>query len=327
MRRGNIIRAGRRGERLLLGGKNGSLRMTKSGDGDIVWEAKAGEGVVDRVAFSADGALAIAGMKSLGGSADVVVFGTGDGGERLRIAQRSGTAFAFDRDASLLATAASDAIEVARVADGQVVRRIVLPETLRTVRHIAFSADGTRISAVAGSYASIFLGAGFFTEQAIFVWDAASGGLLDRLPAAVDTASDYTSTLRENDREYFGDIAWSGDGRFVAALVFEDRLSYWAMPPDVTTAELRVWDLGGGSSVETYRARTAPEERLLAIDDSGGLLFTVGDVLRVKDTDVSRLLEDVCQRVRRDLTPAEWRDHVSAEERQRPSCPARPARR
>lgn len=311
---------------LLLGQANGSLRLLNTADARGVWQTRVDSASIIRVGFSADGRTVAAalGRPPLQGNA-ILVLDAANGAQRTRAASRSGDAFALSPDGQLLAsTGPRGAVDIVRVADDAVLRTVAHPQTLDAVRHLAFSGDGRRLLSIAASVASTFLGARFFTEQAVFLRDVATGDLLLRLPQADDHAREYQETLGEEDKPYFADIAWSADSRYLAAIVFPSRLNYWAVPADLAVAELRVWDISADAPDEIFRTPTDPGETLLGISDGGRLVFTRGDGVRVRATGAEGLLDEACLRVSRNLGAAEWRDLIGPDEPPRATCPGLP---
>lgn len=311
---------------LLLGHRNGSLHMLRTADARRVWQSRIDSASIMRVGFSADGRTVAAALGRPPLQANgILVLDAADGSRRARAGARSSDVFALSRDGALLATAAAGgSVDVVRVTDGAVLSTLPHPTTLDAIRHLAFSDDGRRLLSIAGSVASTFLGARFFTEQAVFIRDIDSGDLLHRMPEGEDAAGEYQETLGEEEKPYFADIAWSADSRYIAAMVFPSRLNYWAVPADLAVAELRVWDVSGAAPSELFRTPTDPAETLLGIGDGGALVFTRGDGVRVRATGAEGLLDEACLRVSRNLGPAEWRDLIGADEPPRPTCPRLP---
>jgi len=275
---------------------------------------------VKRFAFSADGRTAAAAIEpSMRSAAMVVAISPQTGAELRRVPNRRANALALSPDGSELATAASALVEVTRVSDGVVVTRFTHPPTLETVRHIAFL-PGNRVMSVAGSLASMFFGASFFTEQAIFVWNRASGAIEHRLPEGTDVAKEYSATLTEEEKPYFSEITWSPNGNEVAAVVFPSRLNYWVVPARLTLPELRVWRLGVGAPEEIFRASTDEAPRLLGLDDRAGMLFTADMALRAWSYRTRGLVDETCRRVTRALTEKEWHTLIDPDEKPRATC-------
>lgn len=307
------------GASLLLGTSDSVVRMIDVSKRTVRWE-KRFDGVATRFTFSADGRTAAAAIEPPTAGVIVVAISPQTGAELRRVVNRKTNALALSPDGSELATASAALVEVTRVRDGVVVTRLTHPSTLETVRHIGFL-PGNRVMSVAGNVASTFIGASFFTEQAVFIWNRASGTVERRLPEGTDRAGEYSATLTEEEKPYFSEITWSPNGNEVAAVVFPSRLNYWVVPAPLTSAELRVWRLDAPAPEEVFRATTDGAPRLLSLDDSAGLLFTADAAVRAWSYRARGLVEETCRRVTRTLTPAEWRTFIGPNESPRATCP------
>jgi WD40 repeat protein len=311
------------GQSLLLGTGDSVVRLIPLPDRVTSWQKRFDVGRATRFVFSADGRTAAIVLEPpIRSTAVAVVISTQTGAELRRVPNRASNALALSSDGTEVATATQALVEVTRVSDGVVVTRLAHPSTLETVRHVAFL-PGNRMMTVAGSLASMFLGASFFTEQAVLVWDRASGRIEHRLPEGADRASDYTATLGEEEKPYFAEITWSPNGREVAAVVFPSRLNYWVVPATLTSPDLKVWRLDGPAPEEIFRANADGSPRLVGVNDSAGLLFTADGALRAWSYRAGALLTEACRRITRRLTTAEWRTLISPDEEPRATCPVR----
>jgi WD40 repeat protein len=308
------------GASLLLGTGDSVLRSIDLAKRAVRWE-KRFDGVVTRFAFSADGRTAAVAIEPpMLGPPTVLAIASQTGAELRRVANRKTNALALSPDGSELATAVSALVEITRVRDGAVIARLTHPSTLETVQHVGFL-PGNRVMSVAGTRASLFFGASFFTEQAVFVWNRATGAVERRLPEGADRAGDYSATLTEEEKPYFSETTWSPNGNEVAAVVFPSRLNYWIVPAPLTSAELRVWRLDTPAPEEVFRAPTDGAPRLLGLDDGAGLLFTADAAVRAWSYRTRGLVEETCRRVTRTFTAAEWRAFISPDESPRATCP------
>jgi hypothetical protein len=174
---------------------------------------------------------------------------------------------------------------------------------------------------VAGSLASTFMGASFFTEQAVMIWNRTTGAIERRLPEGLDRAADYSATLAEEEKPYFADVTWSPNGNEIAAVVFPSRLNYWTTPAALTSPELRIWRLDSAAPEEIFRADMRNAPRLIGLNDRAGMLFTADAALRAWSYRARGLVDETCRRVTRLLTQQEWNTLIDPEEKPRATCP------
>ena len=308
---------------LLLGTMDSVVRLIGLPDRAVRWTKRFDGGRATRFTFSRDGRVAVVSLEPpIRSTATVVVLNTETGAELRRVTDRTSNAASLSPDGTELATASTALVEVMRVSDGAVVTRLRHPPTLETVRAVAFL-PGNRVMSVGGSLASTFMGASFFTEQAVMIWNRASGAIARRLPEGVDRAADYSATLAEEDKPYFADVTWSPNGSEVGAVVFPSRLNYWTVPAALVSPELRIWRLDGAVPEEIFRASMGDASRLIGLDDRSGMLFTADAALRAWSYRAGGLVAETCRRVTRALTEKEWHALISPDEVPRPTCPTR----
>ena len=312
------------GRSLLLGMADSTVRNIGLSDRTVRWVKRFDFGSATRFTFSGDGRVAALSLEPpIRFGAVIVVVNTETGTEVRRVADRKTNAFALSRDGTELATTAAALVEVMRVSDGTVVSRFRHPPTLETVRGVAFL-PGNRVMSVAGSLASTFLGASFFTEQAVMIWNRTTGAIERRLPEGVDQAADYSATLAEEEKPYFADVTWSPNGNEIAAVVFPSRLNYWTTPEALTSPELRIWRLDGTAPEEIFRADTRIAPRLIGLNDRAGVLFTADAALHAWSHRARGLVDETCRRVTRLLTQEEWNTLIDPAEKARATCTAGP---
>ena len=308
------------GAALVLGTSDSVVRFIELAGRKLRWAKRYDAGHATRISFSGDGrTVGVALEPPLRSSAAVVAVNPQSGAEVARIDNRETNAFALSPDGTEIATAVSGVVEVSAVRDGRVTTRLRHPPTLETIRQIAFL-PGNRLMTAAGSIASAFMGTPFFTEQAVFVWNRTTGTVEYRLPDVQDRAKDYSATLGEEEKPYFGDVTWSPNGAEIAATVFASRLSYWTVPADLAPRDVRIWRLGAARPEEVYRAGMDDDSRLVGLDDRAGLVFTAGRSLRAWNYRAATLVAETCRRITRQLSAAEWRALVSPNERPRATC-------
>lgn len=308
------------GQSVLLGTADSTVRNIGLSDRTVRWVKRFDSGGATRFAFSGDGHVAALSLEPpIRSGAVIVVVHTETGAEIRRVLNRKTNAVALSRDGTELATTADALVEVMRVSDGTVVSRFKHPPTLETVRAVSFL-PGNRMMSVAGSLASMFLGASFFTEQAVLIWNRTTGAIERRLPEGVDRAADYSATLAEEEKPYFADVTWSPNGNEIAAVVFPSRLNYWTTPAGFTSPELRVWRLDGATPEEVFRADMANAPRLIGLNDRAGVLFTADAALRAWSYRPRGLVDETCRRVTRLLTQQEWSTLIDPDEKPRATC-------
>ena len=315
------------GRSLLLGMADSTVRSIGLSDRTVRWVKRFDSGSATRFTFSGDGRVAALSLESpIRSDAVILVMNTETGAEIRRVPGRKTNAVALSRDGTELATTAAALVEVMRVSDGTVVSRFRHPPTLETVRGVAFL-PGNRMMSVAGTLASTFMGASFFTEQAVMIWNRATGAIERRLPEGVDRAADYSATLAEEEKPYFADVTWSPNGNEIAAVVFPSRLNYWTTPEALTSPELRIWSLEGAAPEEIFRADMRIAPRLIGLNDRAGMLFTADAALRAWSYRARGLVDETCRRVTRRLTPQEWTTLIDPEEKPRATCTVGPQTR
>ncbi len=294
------------GSRLVMTYSDGDLSAHSADDGKELWRISLGA-MADHLLWAPDGRSVLAGLApaaASSGDQEAVMLDAESGAIRQRLPATSMTALASDAAGQRVALASSATVSVFDANDGSRVSELSLPSTLNHVGAIAFTGDGLRLATLAGSRASTFLGASFFTEQAGFVWNVAGGPPIARIPPGLDRAAGYPETLEEEEKAYIVDAMLSEDGRRMAATEYPSRRAYWITRADRVMKDAVVWDLTGELPREILR-RQAAELKDVA-PDANLVLVESGGALQVWMLDRSILAEAACARLSRNLTPREW---------------------
>ena len=307
---------------LVLGTSDSVVRLIRLDDRATRWEKRFEGGRATRVAFSADGRVAALALEpAVRSTAVAVVVSTETGDVLRRVENRSSSAIALSADGSELASASDTVLTIVRVRDGAITAQLRHPPPLGTIRHAAFREDG-KVMSVAGKLESSFMAA-YFADEGAFLWDARTGAIESRLPGDIGDIGrvDNGRTGRGAAAQpHLTDMAWTPDGREIAARVFENREEYWGTPGALARGELRVWRLGGATPEELFRATPDGWTRVVGLSGEAGLLFTVGDGgLRAWNYHPRGLVAEACRRLTRTLTAAEWRTLIGADKPQ-PTC-------
>jgi WD40 repeat protein len=308
------------GDSLMIGGSDGSLRLIRSANRQVIWKKKIGRSPVMRCGFSANGRVGGVAM-----SDSIVVIIPSTGKEIMRVNGTSG--FAFDSIGSQMAyyTSASAEVIIVQVPSGSVKYRFKHPKQLDEIKQVAFLPEGTKLLTIVGNRASTFLGASFFTEQTLFLWDIMRKQLLRRLPEGSNQDKEYKETLSEEEKLYFSDVVATNNGQYVVAQVYPSRLNYWAVPQEFSTSELRMWRLDGVYPLEVFRLQLRNEYvNKLGIAEGATTLFTQGDNTQLWSLSAEDLIQEVCRRVSRNLTQEEWLEFFGENEPYHKTCPNLP---
>ena len=308
------------GSRLVMTYSDGALGAHSADDGKELWRISLGA-VPDHLLWAHDGRSVLVGLVPVAasvGNHEVIVLDADSGVIKQRLPATSMTALASDATGQLVALASSATVSVFDASDGSRLSEIALPSTLNHVGAIAFTADGRRLVTLAGSRASTFLGASFFTEQAGFVWNVAGGPPIARIPPGLDRAAGYPETLEEEEKAYIVDAMLSEDGRRMAATEYPSRRAYWITRAERGTKDAVVWDLTGELPHEILRRPAAKLKDVAA--DANFVLVEIGSALQVWMLDRSILAEAACARLSRNLTHSEWAAYFGDQPYQA-SCP------
>jgi hypothetical protein len=215
-------------------------------------------------------------------------------------------------------------VEVVRVGDGTLVER--MDERRGSGgRALMFSPRGRLLLAVGGTSFSTFMGGGLFTQEHLVVWDATTGALVERVPAAGATVADYEESVGakgEEPRQLTG-LAWSPLAREIAGTLYPSLLAYWTVPSGMVRGALVAWRLTDAGLVEIYRGPDGESPRVHAIAPGGGAVLVSGDddYRRVVALTGVPLLAASCAAVRRSFTDAERRAALGRSWRAPASCP------
>ena len=290
---------------------DGTLRALRTADGSQVWQVALGK-TASQLQWSRDGRTVLAALApGSDGKGETVVLDAVTGSVKLRLPGAAPTALSLDPMGQRLAVAESARVTVFDVAGGGKVAEVVHPPSLGHVGAVVLQPDGQRLATLAGSRASTFLGASFYTEQAAFVWDLATGQTLARIAPGQDRAADYPETLKEEEKAYLNGAMLSADGRAVAGTVYPSRRVYWIVRADRAAKDAVVWDLTGVLPREILRIAGMEVE---GISEGGEVaLLGGGNTLQVWSLDRADLDQAACARLSRGLDAAEWKAYFGDE--------------
>ncbi|MFE3940028.1 WD40 repeat domain-containing protein, partial [Streptomyces goshikiensis] len=229
---------------------------------------------VDGVEFTPDGkqiVLALPAGATANEPRTVQVWDVASGKRAYEIKEAGAANLAVNRDGTLLFTSAGERIDL---ATRRVERGVFGPGV---IQDLEFSDDGS-VLAVS------------LLQGAVTLWD---GSGRRRLGALSSTAG----TRGEDFGGRLAGLRFSHDGRTLAALVGESRVQLWDVP-----ARRRLGDPMRGS---------AGFLRAVAFD-SGGRLHVSSSFHphRVFDLGPANVAKELCRRVGRDLTRAQWEQNV-----------------
>ncbi|HEY8611368.1 MAG TPA: PQQ-binding-like beta-propeller repeat protein [Roseomonas sp.] len=320
------------GQLVVFAHEDGRLAALRTVDGHVLWEASPAEPhhegrtaqMLPLVQISPDGQLVLAKIPPpmLGGDATLAILDarTGtvlrrtvmakyDAADSVRMAMdMGGTRLAVGREQATVVDLASD----------RTVRELAPPGTLDHIGKLALLPDGRRLSMVAGKVVSMGLGARFYSEAAVMVWDVEEGRILTRIPPGVDRAVGYEETLGEEEKAYFPDAELSATGRRTAATVYPSRLAYWVTAMSRVQRDAVVWDLEGAVPREVLRR---PGMEVAALSQDGRVVLLRRDgVIEARVLDRDDLPQAACARLSRNLSADEWRAHLG-DRLYRETCP------
>lgn len=253
----------------------GDVRLSLVASGEEVRTLRGAAGSSPALAFAPDGRLLAA-----TGTKGIVLFDAATGAEvrALPAGRDEVESLAFSPDGAFLAAAAHD-VTVYDVATGKPLRTLVVKEQNAVVRAVAFSRDGKLL--VSGNW-----------DGTEWIWDAASGNELRRLPHGSQVCA----------------LAFSPDGRVLATGSMDGLIRLWdpasgerrsdvaERAEPVTAAAFSRNDgalaLGGGAiRLWDWRGGEAPRELASGLLHTSGLAFTADGKILVAGT-----LEDASQR-------------------------------
>ena len=132
-------------------------------------------------------------------------------------------------------------------------------------------------------------------------------------------------TLSEEEKLYFSEVTATPNGQYVVAQIYPSRLNYWAVAQKFSTSELRVWRMDGAFPQEVFRLPLRNEYvNKLGIAEGATTLFTQGELTQLWSLSADNLIEEVCRRVKRNLTKGEWLEFFGEQEPYHKTCPNLP---
>jgi hypothetical protein len=231
---------------------------------------------------------------------------------------------ALSRDGSQLARAHPDGrLRIEQAAVGGRAVHLGSPGLGRT-RMLMFSPGGQLLMGVGASEFGTFAGTRHSYDQQLGVWNAASGTLVERLPApsARRPEGEDPSEVRSDEPRHYLNFVWNETTSTVAARVHPSALAYWTLPSERASSRLQAWRLGDQGLIEVFRTDNRLDESPQALEGSGALrLSGENGHQRLLDIGGQRLPDLACRWLGSPLDPRSWRLELGSLWRWPSRCP------
>jgi WD40 repeat protein len=270
---GAALAFSRDGKVLATGNKDGLLRLWDTVTGKELSDPRAHQGVVRAVAFAPDGGL-VASASGIDGT--LRLWGVATGAQLRKVVVRTKKDYAWGDTDLKSVQFAPDGKTLALTTNAGVVR-IYDVVTGRPVRELAH--EGSFVRSVAYSLDGKYLASSGWHEQAVRVWEAATGRLV------------YKIVPQDRDGEVHA-VAFSPDGKLLAT-----GSSGRGLDREKGEETIHLWDLATGQLVRKFRTGRYPVIYLAFTGNGKWLVSSAwrsreGSPIEVWDVATGKLIRD-----------------------------------